>query len=57
MNNCSWAVTVTRKAKNNGVYKEWKEIIATFLDPFTAQDYIDKCLPAENKDKFEVISI
>ena len=56
-NNCNWAVVATCEAKNNGVNEKFKKIIATFIYPFKAQDFIDKCLPAERKDKFEVVSI
>lgn len=56
-NTCTWAVVATCEAKNNGVIETFKKIIATFDYPFLAQDYIEKCLPLENRNKFEVIAL
>lgn len=56
-NTCDWAVVATCEVKNNGVKETFKKIIATFNYPFLAQDYIDKCLPVENKHRFEVKAI
>ena len=56
-NETMWAVVATCTAKNNGIYEDFKRIIATFNYPDAAQDFIDKCLPAENKDKFEVTAL
>ena len=49
-----WAVVSKCSAKNNGVIEEWEQISALFPYPHLAQDYIDKVLPAENRDRFRV---
>lgn len=49
-----WTVVAKCSAKNNGKIEEWEQISALFPTPDLAQDYIDKCLPAENKSRFRV---
>lgn len=56
-NETMWAVVMTCRKKDNGIYKEFKRIIATFDDPYCAQDFINKCLPAQNRDYFEVTAL
>ena len=56
-NETMWAVVATCTAKNNGIYEDFKRIIATFNYPDAAHDFIDGGLPAENKDKFEVTAL
>jgi hypothetical protein len=56
-NNLGWAVVATCTAKNNGVNENFQKIIATFDYPYLAQDFINKCLPEETKEKFQVVSI
>ena len=53
-NNTMWAVVATCTAKNNGKYEDFERIIATFNYPDAAQHFIDKCLPQESKERFEV---
>lgn len=57
INNTNWAVVATCTAKNDGKMETFKKIIATFNYPFHAHDFIEKCLPEENRDRFEVINI
>lgn len=54
-NHCDWAVITIYNTKNNGVMEKNIKIIATFDYPFLAQDFIDKCLPVENRERFRVV--
>ena len=56
-NNCTWAVVANCEAKNDGVIEKFQKIIAVFNYPSAAHDFIDLCLPVENKEKFEVVNI
>lgn len=49
-----WAVVAKCTAKNDGRIEEYEQISALFPYPDLAQDYIDKVLPAENRDRFRV---
>lgn len=49
-----WAVIAKCTAKNNGKYEDFERVIAQFDDPFHAEDFINKCLPAENRDRFYI---
>lgn len=51
----NWIVIAHCEAKNNGKIEHFTREIAAFRDPWQAQDFIEKCLPAERRDKFEVI--
>lgn len=54
---CKWAVAY----KVDGVhYDDGKErtcVTALFKDPWAAEDFIEKCLPADTKDRFFVINV
>ncbi|MBO5609125.1 MAG: hypothetical protein J5929_01955 [Eubacterium sp.] len=52
-----WAVVAECEAKNNGKVQKYEQAVALFDYPFLAQDYIDKCLPASNKDRFRVVPV
>lgn len=54
INKLQWAVVAKCSAKNDGVVEEWEQISALFPYPNLAQDYIDKVLPAENRDRFRI---
>lgn len=54
INRLQWAVVAKCSTKNNGKNEEWEQISALFPTPDLAQDYIDKVLPAENKNRFRV---
>lgn len=54
MNKCEWAVVAECIAKNNGVEENFNRVVALFLYPATAHDFIEKCLPAETQDRFSV---
>lgn len=49
-----WAVMAKCEAKNNGVIEYFERKIAEFDYPIHAEDFIEKCLPKENKDKFYI---
>ena len=51
----NWIVIAHCEAKNDGKIKHFTREIATFISPIHAEDFIEKCLPAENRDKFEII--
>lgn len=50
-----WIVIAHCEAKNNGKIERFTREIAAFCIPWQAQDFIEKCLPVESRDKFEVI--
>lgn len=55
--NCKWAVVAECECKNNGKIEKFENVIATFIYPHHAEDFIEKCLPKENRDKFKVVHI
>lgn len=56
MTNMNWKVIATCYAKNGGMehIEEFERVIAQFENPWLAQDFIEKCFPIEDKDKFRV---
>lgn len=52
-----WAVCYTIPAATQDDKKEKVETVAVFRYPYQADDFINKCLPEETKEKFFVISI
>ncbi len=51
---CKWAVIATCTAKNNGIEENFDCVIALFLYPLDAEDFIAKCIPPENRSRFRV---
>ena len=51
----NYTVIAHCKAKNNGKWEEFTRKIAEFDLPLHAEDFIEKCLPKENRDKFEIV--
>lgn len=49
-----WAVIAKTTSKNNGIEETVEHIEALFTYPDLAQDFIDKCLPEANRDKFHI---
>ncbi len=49
-----WAVKCKCIAKNNGVMEEFTSITAIFLYPFQAEEFIQKIIPDETRDRFYV---
>ena len=57
MNLCKWAVVYYIDGSNYDDGKQRRSIVAIFRDPFQAEDFILKCLPAENRERFSVINV
>lgn len=49
-----YSVIAICTAKNDGKDKNFERVIAQFDDPFHAEDFIEKCLPKENRDRFYI---
>ena len=54
MKELKWLVVAECEAKNNGKNEKFERVIAAFLDPYQAEDFIKNCLPKENQSKFSV---
>lgn len=54
MSDLKWLVVAECEAKNNGKYEKFERIIAAFVYPYQAEDFINNCLPKENQSKFSV---
>ena len=54
MKNLKWQVIAECEAKNNGKNEKFDRVIAVFEYPANAYDFIEKCLPQENRSKFRV---
>ena len=54
MKNLKWQVIAECEAKNNGKILNFDKVIAVFDYPLNAYDFIEKCLPQENRSKFRV---
>lgn len=51
-NLCKWAVAYTISGKTQDDGKDKVEIVALFKNPINADDFIEKCLPKENRNRF-----
>ncbi len=51
----NWVVIAHCEAVNNGKTEYFTREIATFANPIHAEDFIEKCLPADRRDKFEIV--
>lgn len=49
-----WQVIAECEAKNNGKWEKFDMVIAIFAYPHEAEDFIEKCLPKERRDKFRI---
>lgn len=54
---CKWAVAYKIDGKNYDDGKERTCVTAVFNYPHQAEDFIEKCLPADTKSKFFVVNI
>lgn len=54
MKNLKWQVIAECETKNNGKIEKFDRVIAVFFYPPNAYDFIEKCLPKENRSKFRV---
>lgn len=52
-----WAVYAECIAKNNGKNEKFDRLLAVFITPIQAEDFIKKCLPAENISRFKVVEL
>ena len=50
----NWSVIEHCEAKNNGKIEHFEREVARFGFLIHAEEFIEKCLPAYNKDKFEI---
>lgn len=51
----NWKVIAHCEAVNNGKTEHFTREIAAFDNPIHAEDFIEKCLPADRRDKFEIV--
>ena len=51
-NFCNWAVVARCSAKNNGIDTTFFRVIGVFNYPYQADEFIEKCLPVENRACF-----
>ncbi len=49
-----WAVAYKISGDNYDDGQERESIVAVFRDPCQAEDFITKCLPAENRNRFYI---
>ena len=54
MKNLKWQVIAECEAKNDGKIEKFDRVIAVFDYPMHADDFIEKCLPKENRSKFRI---
>lgn len=54
MIDCKWAVAFHIDGRNYDDGKQRMQVVAVFRYYFHAEDFIEKCLPAETKDRFFV---
>lgn len=52
---CTWAVAYKIDGKHYDDGKERISVTALFKYPFQAEEYIEKCIPEEDKERFFVI--
>ncbi len=55
--NLRWAVYAECTAKNNGKNENFNRLLAVFTTPIQAEDFIKKCLPAENISRFKMVEL
>ena len=51
---CTWAVCYDIDGKNYDDGQTRTSVTALFKDPYLAEDFISKCLPAETRSRFYV---
>jgi len=57
MTNCKWAVAYKIDGSFYDDRKERTAVTALFNYPHLAEEFIAKCLPAENRERFFVVNI
>lgn len=56
MKSCKWAVAFTIDGKNYDDGKQRIAVTAVFRYPCNAEDFIEKCIPADTRERFFVIN-
>ena len=56
-NDCKWAVAHKIDKETQDDRKAKTRVVALFNTPSNAEDFIEKCLPAETKERFFIIDI
>lgn len=54
---CRWAVCYDIDGKNYDDRQPRTRTVAVFELPYQAEDFIEKCLPADNRERFYIIQI
>lgn len=57
LDSLKWAVAYKIDEKNYDDRKTRVSTVATFATPINAEDFIDKCMPAETKERFFIIDV
>lgn len=61
MNDCTklmrWAVAFKIDGKNYDDGNTRVSTVAVFKNPINAEDFIDKCMPSETKERFFIIDV
>lgn len=53
---CKWAVVFFIDGSNYDDGKQRMSVTAVFRYPHQAEEFIEKCLPAENRHRFSVVN-
>lgn len=56
-NNCKWAVAYKIDKSTQDDRKTKITVVSVFANPSNAEDFIEKCLPTETKERFFIIDI
>ena len=56
-NDCKWAVAYKIDKETQDDRKTKIRVVSLFNTPSNAEDFIEKCLPEETKDRFFIIDI
>lgn len=56
-NNCKWAVAHKIDKETQDDRKTKIRVVSLFNTPINAEDFIEKCLPEETKERFFIIDI
>ena len=55
--NCKWAVAYKIDKNTQDDRKTKITVVSIFNNPINAEDFIEKCLPEETKERFFIINI
>lgn len=54
---CKWAVAYKIDGSNYDDKKERTSVVAVFNMPYQAEEFIEKCLPADTRERFFVVNV